>query len=248
MSTKAIQKLLRGVLTYRSKEKAALLQKLKEIQKNPNPLAVVVSCMDGRVLNRKLMQSDVGDLYLVKNPSNMVPAMRGNDVNQAAVAAVAALQMTTVLGGIRDIIVFGHGNCSAISAMYQLFKENKPLDHSSPVDLWLRGNAASSWERFQKFMNNRQPLHYMQTSDQLSIEVHIDVERMLDEKDTLSQIHCLQQLENIASYPIIRDPLESGKVKIHAMWFNIYTGEVSLFSRKNKKFVVVTEDTINSVD
>ena len=32
-------------------------------------------------------------------------------------------------------------------------------------------------------------------------------------------------------------------MRIHAMWFDIYTGDVFLFSRNNKRFLEITEKT-----
>lgn len=31
------------------------------------------------------------------------------------------------------------------------------------------------------------------------------------------------------------------------MWFDIYTGDVYYFSRKQKKFAIITEDTIEEI-
>lgn len=59
----------------------------------------------------------------------------------------------------------------------------------------------------------------------------------------LFQVNVLVQLQNIASYPFLHDKLHSGKVRLHAMWFDIYTGNVFLFSRQRKQFVEVNEET-----
>jgi carbonic anhydrase len=61
------------------------------------------------------------------------------------------------------------------------------------------------------------------------------------------QVNCLQQVQNIASHPFLHDKLASEQVRIHAMWFDIYTGEVYVFSRKHKKFIRVDEETVHKI-
>lgn len=59
----------------------------------------------------------------------------------------------------------------------------------------------------------------------------------------MSQINTLQQLQNIASYGFLKKRLERHQLHIHALWFDIYTGEIYYFSRAAKKFVVIDEDS-----
>jgi carbonic anhydrase len=40
----------------------------------------------------------------------------------------------------------------------------------------------------------------------------------------------------------MRDILLQGKTYIHAMWFDIYTGDIYYFSRQKKCFVDINED------
>ena len=56
------------------------------------------------------------------------------------------------------------------------------------------------------------------------------------------QVNALQQLQNIASYTIIKDKLEHGEVRLHALWFDIYGGDFYLFSRSRQRFLPVTEE------
>lgn len=59
------------------------------------------------------------------------------------------------------------------------------------------------------------------------------------------QIHTLQQLQNIASYGFLKRRLENYDLHIHALWFDIYTGDIFYFSRQSKKFVEINEFTLD---
>jgi carbonic anhydrase len=57
------------------------------------------------------------------------------------------------------------------------------------------------------------------------------------------QINTLQQLQNIASYGFLKKRLEKHDLHVHALWFDIYTGDIYYFSRASKRFVEINETT-----
>jgi carbonic anhydrase len=61
----------------------------------------------------------------------------------------------------------------------------------------------------------------------------------------ISQINTLQQLQNIASYGFLKQRLESHDLHIHALWFDIYTGDIFYFSRQKKRFIEINELTLD---
>ena len=42
------------------------------------------------------------------------------------------------------------------------------------------------------------------------------------------------QMENVASYPFMDQVVRDGRAHLHAMWFDIYTGDIYYFSRTEK--------------
>lgn len=66
-------------------------------------------------------------------------------------------------------------------------------------------------------------------------------------EDKLSQVNTLQQLQNVASYGFLKKRLENHQLHIHALWFDIYTGEIYYFSRQAKKFVCVDENNLDAL-
>jgi hypothetical protein len=39
----------------------------------------------------------------------------------------------------------------------------------------------------------------------------------------------------------------NGRIHIHCFWFDIYTGEIWCFSRKDKTFVMINEETVKDL-
>ena len=56
------------------------------------------------------------------------------------------------------------------------------------------------------------------------------------------QVSTLHQLENITSYPFMGRLVDSGLVRLHAMWFDIYTGSIFYFNKPHKTFIEITEE------
>ena len=76
---------------------------------------------------------------------------------------------------------------------------------------------------------------------------YIDPENKFCEEDKLSQINVLQQLQNISSYNFMKSSLSRGNVYIHALWFDIYSGDIYYFSRQQKTFVDVSDENIDKL-
>ena len=52
--------------------------------------------------------------------------------------------------------------------------------------------------------------------------------------DKISMVNTLVQMQNVTSYPFMHSCLRDGRTHVHALWFDVYTGEVHCFSRKEK--------------
>lgn len=76
---------------------------------------------------------------------------------------------------------------------------------------------------------------------------YIDPDNQFSIEDKLSQINTLQQLQNIASYGFLKRRLEKHQLHIHALWFDIYTGDIYYFSRAAKKFVIIDENNFEKL-
>lgn len=54
-------------------------------------------------------------------------------------------------------------------------------------------------------------------------------------------------VSNVASYGFLKRRLETHDLHIHALWFDIYTGDIYYFSRGQKRFVEVNEENSEQI-
>ncbi|MCL4142175.1 UNVERIFIED_CONTAM: hypothetical protein GTU68_054186 [Idotea baltica] len=92
--------------------------------------------MDSRMIPTRFTQTNVGDMFIVRNAGNLVPhsTLCGHE---EITTEPAALELGCVINGIKHVIVCGHSDCKAMNMLHLL----KNSDHSSckgyPLKLWL---------------------------------------------------------------------------------------------------------------
>ena len=114
---------------------------------------------------------------------------------------------------------------------------------NSPIKATLLKHGLPSLEKYEelKKSNFQKPLTVQAGGK--GFPAYIDVENTFGPVDKLSQIHALIQMENMASYPFMAEAIKNRKTQIHAMWFDFYAGELHYFSKDQKHFVPITDDT-----
>ncbi|CAJ0934725.1 unnamed protein product, partial [Mesorhabditis belari] len=246
-----MDRILRGVIKYNKTVKKDLVEQFKRIRDNPNPIAVMFTCMDSRMLPTRFTQSAVGDMFVVRNAGNLVPdALNYGESSEVSVTTEpAALELAVKRGGIKHVIVCGHADCKAMNLLHDLHLCPKEFDACSPMDNWVRNNGYKSIQRLNERLHSGSksiPFHSLVSPSQ-SFEALIDPFDKLHIHDKLSQINVLQQMINITSHEFLKEYLESGKLFIHGMWFDIYKGDDYLFSKDKKQFVNIEESTITEL-
>jgi carbonic anhydrase len=75
------------------------------------PKALYIGCSDSRVVPEYLTSAGVGDLFVVRNIANHVPAPPHSDLSVGAAIEYAVAQLA-----VPDIIVCGHYGCGGVKA------------------------------------------------------------------------------------------------------------------------------------
>lgn len=115
----------------------------------------------------------------------------------------------------------------------------------SPLRGWLNNHGKESLIKFETLETHgfHEPILFEAESPVKKFVGYIDPDDKFSIEDKLSQVNTLQQLQNIASYGFMRDILATGKTHLHALWFDIYTGDIYYFSRQKKRFVEINESS-----
>ena len=109
-----MQHLIEGVHYFQNvgfKQQKELFERLAEGQ---TPQVCFITCSDSRIDPNLITNAKPGQLFIVRNPGNVVPCY-----GTANNSAMAAVEFAVAMLGVKDIIVCGHTHCGAISGLFQ---------------------------------------------------------------------------------------------------------------------------------
>ncbi len=177
-----MQRLIEGVHKFRTDEFGNYRRLFRKLsQEGQNPHTLFITCSDSRVLAELITQSKPGDLFVVKNVGNIVPpASATGDTNSTAAAIEFAVENLRV----SDIVVCGHSQCGAISA---LLGETPVSDSTPHLRDWLK--LASP---------------VLETLKTDYAHLHIPAER----ETAAAEENVLFGLDNLHSYPCVQEQLD----------------------------------------
>lgn len=114
---------------------------------------------------------------------------------------------------------------------------------------WVFAHAMMSLDKFTQLeiSDFSKPLLFQAETPLRKFVAYIDPENKFSMEDKLSQINTLQQLQNIASYGFLKKRLETFELHLHALWFDIHTGDMYYFSRGAKRFINIDENSVEKL-
>lgn len=131
-SSPAVDELLAGHGRFRGEFAAREHEFLADLaQRGQRPAAVFIGCSDSRVIPELLTDSMPGQLFVVRNVANHVPARSDPDRSVGAAIEFAVGQL-----GVADIIVCGHDGCGGVMAA---LADLAGLEPDSDLAAWLGG-------------------------------------------------------------------------------------------------------------
>ncbi|XP_068628255.1 beta carbonic anhydrase 1 [Battus philenor] len=245
-----MERILRGIMRYRVLDRASMVKQFQEVQDHPVPKAIFYTCMDSRMIPTRFTETSVGDMFVVRNAGNLIPHSQ-HFVDEMTSCEPAGLELGCIINDIRHVIVCGHSDCKAMNLLYKLkSKEESSIEQRriSPLKSWLCTHGQTSLEKFVQ-MNGEfdKPMLFTAETPQRKFVAYIDPENKFCIEDKLSQVNTLQQLQNVASYGMLKKRLEKHDLHIHALWFDIYTGDIYYFSRRAKRFIIIDEATYECI-
>jgi carbonic anhydrase len=164
-----------------------------------SPQILVIGCCDSRVSPEVIFDARPGELFVVRNIGNLVPPYTPDGAQRAV---SAALEFAVQALKVKHIVVLGHAQCGGIRAFVE---ETTPL---SPGD----------------FIG-----HWMALIAPAAAEVGPRGDRPLEQYLTqLEQASVVRMLDNLMTFPWVRSPVEHGTLTLHAAYFSVATGQLSV--------------------
>ncbi len=208
-----MRKLVNGIVEFRRKVQPGYKETFARLALGQSPDTLMIACSDSRVVPNLFASTEPGDLFVVRNIGNLVPPCGVEGISTATESEAAAIEFSLLGLKVSDIIVCGHSECGAMSALVG-GRENIT---SPNLRAWLR-HGETSMARLGA-----------ETGE-------------LTKPNQLSQQNVLQQLENLRSYPVVRERLDAGQLRLHAWWFELRSADVYSYEETLNRFVLIDEN------
>lgn len=102
-------KITHGIVRFKTEiypQKKELFDKLSLGQ---NPEALFITCSDSRIDPNLLVQTEPGELFIIRNAGNIVPPYSTNTGG-----TTASIEYAVALLGVKHIVICGHSECGAM--------------------------------------------------------------------------------------------------------------------------------------
>lgn len=171
------------------------------------PKIMVVACCDARVDPAIVLDCAPGDLFVIRNVANLVPPAESR--NSGRHGTSAALEFGVRNLGVEHIIVLGHAQCGGIRSLFSGSGET--------------GSYINSWMRMAE-------------------EVHAGVMRDLPSASSNQQMTACEQrailvsLDNLMTFPWVREGVENGTLALHGWYFDIEHGQMLQYDPASRTF------------
>ena len=212
--TPILKKLVEGFNDFRTRyftERQSLYRRL--VNQGQKPKVAVIACADSRVDPAIVLQVEPGDIFAIRNVANLVPPFEEDEEGDVSYHGTsAALEFAVEILGVEHVVVFGHAHCAGIQAMIHNQQSGKVVGRF--IQAWT-AIAAQAFHRATEALPG----------------VHgPELERCCERQAVLVS------LENLMTFPFIKEKVEAGTLQIHGWYLDIAEGELRAYDPVKKSF------------
>ncbi|WP_313137250.1 carbonic anhydrase [Paracoccus jeotgali] len=176
------------------------------------PRAMVISCCDSRVHVTSIFGADTGEFFIHRNIANLVPPYTpdGNQHGTSATVEYAVLALK-----VAHLIVMGHTKCGGVAGCHAMCSGQAPdlEEDSSFIGRWM-DILRPGYERISDLPEP-------------------------DQVPALEREAVMISLENLMTFPFVRDAVDTGHLTLHGLIHDIGDGTLLQFDGPAGRFVPV---------
>ncbi len=211
-----MRKLIKGLGEFKTNYFSTHWELFEQLAHGQKPRVLFITCSDSRIDPNLITQTEVGELFVIRNAGNIIPPYGAANGGEGATVEYAINAL-----GIEQIVVCGHSHCGAMKGLLQLHKlqQEMPLVYN-----WLQ-HAEATRRLVQE--------NYSTYSSEELLEIAIAE-------------NVLTQIENLKTYPVIRSKLYQGKLQIYGWIYHLETGEVLAYDPETHAYVPPQSQMLDS--
>jgi carbonic anhydrase len=202
------QQLIDGYRTFTSARLPTEQSRYRELsERGQSPQVMVIGCCDSRVSPEVIFDAGPGELFVVRNVANLVPVYAPDSGTHGV---SAALEYAVNVLKVKHIVVLGHAQCGGIRAF---------IDKAAPLS---PGDFIGKW--MAMFVK---PGEIVEQRER---------ESMAEFTERIEKAAVFRSLENLMTFPFVRNAVERGDMLLHGAYFGVAEGSLFVLNQGSKKF------------
>jgi carbonic anhydrase len=186
------------------------------LRQGQSPSSLVISCCDSRADPAMLLGANPGEIFVVRNVANLVPPYK----NGAEMPGIRADIEFAIKGlDVSNIIILGHSGCGGIRALMD--GEGITENHYEFIGTWV-SIAREARERVFRELPHEPDAVKSRACEQWAIAL---------------------SLNNLMTFPWIRQRVEAGTLTLHGWYFDMNAGELLAYSPDRQAFAPLVGKT-----
>jgi carbonic anhydrase len=202
------QHLLEGYRAFTTQRLPTEQSRYRELsERGQSPEVMVIGCCDSRVSPEVIFDVGPGELFVVRNIANLVPVF---EPDGGAHGVSAALEYAVNVLRVKHIVVLGHAQCGGIRAF---------IDKIAPLS---PGDFIGRWMSL-----------FIKPGEIVEQREH---ETMVDFATRIEKAAVFRSLENLMTFPFVRNQVDAGTLQLHGAYFGVAEGSLFVLDRATKEF------------
>lgn len=203
-----MQKFIHGFRSFQEDYFSEDRELFDRLKQGQRPRVVLIGCSDSRVDPSMMVRSEPGELFIVRNVANLVPPCE-HDHSYHGVSA--ALEYAVCHLEVEHIIVLGHSCCGGIRSLMEGIPAEKNGEY---ISKWVSIAERAKQQVLETFAG-APPEQQAKACEHASI---------------------LVSLENLLTFPWIRERVEADTLDLHGWYFDIESGNLYSYQPASGKF------------
>ncbi|WP_448207343.1 carbonic anhydrase [Azospirillum sp. sgz302134] len=221
---KPIRQLLAGIKGFRARYYERRPDSMRQlVEEGQKPQVLMIGCSDSRVDPALLTQAEPGELFVVRNVANLVPPYQPDGSYHGTSAAIEYAVRVLNVG---HVIVLGHALCGGIQGLIRL-RAGDPGENDF-VSPWVSIASAAL-----------DPYAPAPDAEADAERRKADLERLQQNPDMVERAAVRTSVDNLMTFPFVRERVEAGTLEIHGWWFDLDSGDLWAIDPQTKIFLPV---------